>query len=396
MEEGSDRSVTGRPATERSNEERIKRIKRKADPWYRRVIRIGIQLGLLVAIIGGVAFVVRAVVESETKIELPPPGGGDGVIRSTTITLTLGPPTDSAPGVPPSGPGVAGTVIVDPATGAFEFSGSADGPQRGLDIAGRLGIATFVRSTSTGGEWRVVIPGGVDDASASAVERSVRAVADAASVDEILTDTVRGRYVTLLAAETIDDERLGRSERFDLEIDTERFADEFPLRWHAFETGAVPGAPATSALPVSVRLSDDRILLEVVADSVGWSWRRLSWSADPFVPAVLVPDPSTYTIRAACTSKDGRLVWETTFASCQEALDAARGLADQTGATTILTDGGLPDAAVTERIESAVPRLCAAMENPFQLTPVDAWEVPFGAALVAAAVCIGDPTILVP
>jgi hypothetical protein len=291
---------------------------------------------------------------------------------------------------------IAGTVTVDPATGAFEFIGADGGPQDGTEIAGRLDIAVLVRSAATGGTWRAAVGDGIEGVTVAAVVDAVRTVADATGVTEILTDAVRERYVSLVAVEEIADDPLGPTTRYDLEIDTERFADEFPLRWRAFTTGAIPGAGRASPLPVSVRLTTDQVLVAVDADAVGWSWRRVAWSADPFVPAALIPDPSTYTIRAACTSEDGTVFWQTTFASCDEALAIARDLAAQTGATTALVEAGVVEAELGSRIDRTVARLCAAVENPAELTPVEVWEAQYGSALVNAAVCVGDVTVLVP
>jgi hypothetical protein len=224
---------------------------------------------------------------------------------------------------------------------------------------------------------------------------AISAVADASTVDEVLTEVVRARYVTLLDAESVT-EALGPATRYDLAIDTERFADEFPLRWRAFTTGAVPGSGTTSPLPLSVRLTDDRMLVAVDAARAGWSWRRASWSVDPFVPEALLPDPSSSTIRAACTTDGGEVYWETPIASCDEALATARGVAEQTGATAALADAGVPGADIGPRIDQTVARLCEAMANPQELVDVEEWEATFGAALVTAGICVGDPTVLVP
>ena len=433
MPDGRQRRRSGKPVAARSNEERIKRIKRKANPWRRRVARLLIQFGLLAALVGGAVVGVRAVLEVQNRIELPRGGPVTTVIRSTTIELTLAtstppasaasastlpvstlpvstppvstPPVGSAPvGSAPAGNGVSssqgpltGTVTIDPVSGAFEFSGEDGGLQDGITIAGRLDSALFIRSATTAGAWLAPADPATDPLEASLVARVIevaRAVADAASIDEILTDPVRDRYVTLLAAESSDDTLFGAATRYDLEIDTERFARDYPLRWRAFATGAVLGASDQAPLPISVELADDGLLVAVDAGSVGWAWRRVSSSTDPFVPDVLVPDPSTYTIRAACTSADGTAIWQTTFPSCQEALDAARGIAEQTGVTTGLIQAGVAGAEVGSRIDDSVARLCAAMEDPTELAQVEPWQAPFGSALVAAGVCVGDPTVL--
>ncbi|MFZ9042744.1 MAG: hypothetical protein ACO225_13810 [Ilumatobacteraceae bacterium] len=391
MTDGGDHPSAGDPRAARSNEERIKRIKRKADPWHRRVARWAILIGVVGAVVAGVVVGVRAVIDAQNRIDLPVAGPATAVIRSTTVDLTL----VRTVGATVATTAVDGTVTVDPTSRAFEFVGRAGGPQDGVEVAGRLGIVSLVRSSETGTAWQPAPTGGPVATTVSEVVDAVHAVADALTVDEILTSEVRQRYVTLVAAENVEDDPIGPITAYELTIDTARLADEFPLRWQVFTTRAIPGAGEVSPLPVTVEITDEQVLTAVDAPDIGWSWRRLAWSADPFVPDALIPDQRTYTIRAACTADDGALFWQTTFATCDEALAVAAGVADQTGVRATLIDAGLPDDEIGPKLDLTVARLCTAVEDPTRLTTVEGWERTFGYALVDAAVCVGDPTVLV-
>src|SRR5699024_2790700 len=136
----------------------------------------------------------------------------------------------------PPAPLVDGTLTLDAGTSAFEFVGRASGPQSGLEVVSPDGTTLFVRRGAA--PWRSV---GVADVDAEAVRTAVTYLADDDTADDILTNRLRRDFVELLdeVDEGTGDARLTR---YEMTLDTEGFARDFPLQWQEFRSDAVPGA----------------------------------------------------------------------------------------------------------------------------------------------------------
>jgi hypothetical protein len=353
----------------RTDEERAKSVYRRANPWYRRLARGVIGLAFLgVAVVGAYA-AARAVQDYLERDDLPAQGAEVPPFRATSFVVTAAPPA----------PAVDGTLTLDTETGAFEFVGRATGPQSGLQVVSPDGVAVFVRQGA--GAWRGA---GEGDGDATAVRTAAGYLADDDSADDILTNRLRRGFVELVdqVDEGSGDEQLTR---YEMTLDTDRFARDFPLQWQEYQSGAVPGSTAGDDVPVTIWLDGDDVLMRVVDEQANWSWERLTYSGQPFQPLDPTDESETRIVQVACVSDDNSIFWQTPFASCDEALVAARAAAGTAGLTDAFDD-----------LDRMVASVCSTMERDDGPVPATADETALATALVDAGVCRGDPTVFTP
>lgn len=361
----STRPVPGSSTWYRTDEDRNRSVYRRANPWYRRVARGVIGVTLLGLLGVGVYVGARAVQDYFDRDRLPAPGVDIPEVRSTTFLVTSSSPA----------PAVDGTLTLDADTGAFEFVGRATGPQSGVQLASPDGSTVYLRRGN--GPWSVA---GSSDGDANAVGRAVRYLSDDDTADDILTNRLRRGYVTLdrQVDEGVGDDRLTR---YEMRIDTRSFSADYPIQWQEFRDDAIPGVREESALPVTIWLDTDGLLVRVRDDSTGWAWERLASTDQPFV----VEPPDTVAadvVRISCAAGD--VVWQTPLPTCDGAFELGRALA--------LTTGVVADAA-DPAADLAVATLCLAMERDEPPVPVSAEEAALATALVDSGVCAGDPGV---
>ena len=94
---------------------------------------------------------------------------------------------------------------------------------------------------------------------------------------------MRRGYVDLIerATEGEGDDQLTR---YELELDTLEFSDDYPAQWQDFQIQAIPGVQEVRALPVVIWLDAEDVLVRVRDEQTGWSWERLTYSNVPFSP----------------------------------------------------------------------------------------------------------------
>ena len=264
----------------RTDHERTKSLRRRVDPWYRRLARSVIAVCLLGGLGAGLYFGAVAVQDYVGRDRLPSVGADVPEIRSTSFLITSRPP----------GPVVDGTLTIDTTSGAFAFDGRVGGAQAGIQVVGPDRSSAFVRRPP--GEWELM----TDDEAEQAqlrhrdLVRVVQYLSDDDTADAILTDTVRNDYVELIEQTTeglSDNERT----RYDLEIDTLALSIDSPADWQSFLRDAIPDAPEVRDLGVTMWLDADGVLVRVASSDDRWSWERLAYSADAFVPE----DPTSAT-----------------------------------------------------------------------------------------------------
>ena len=138
-----------------------------------------------------------------------------------------------------------------------------------------------------------------DDPLVKDLTTAVRYLSDDDTADAILTNRLRRGYVELTEQAT---EGLGDNEltRYELELDTEGFDNQYPLQWREFQANAIPGVRKTSVLPVIIWLDTDNVLVRVRDEQTNWSWERLTSADTPFVPY----DPSAELLGATTDSTE--------------------------------------------------------------------------------------------
>jgi hypothetical protein len=251
----------------RTDQVRYKSVRRRANPWYRRLGRGLIALCLLGAVGVGLYFGARAIQDYVERDRLPGPGADVPAFRKTGFLVQ-----SSAPA-----PTIDGTIVVDTRTGAFEYTARANGTQSGLHVVSPDGVRLYVRRGT--GAWRVA---GAGDAVVADVRTAIAYLKDVDSADDLLVSRLRN-YVDLVDLTT---EGVGEDElrRYEMTIDTAGFSADHPLQWSSFRRSAIPGVQEQTALPVTMWLDNDNVLTRLQDDATNWSWQRVETLDEPFRP----------------------------------------------------------------------------------------------------------------
>ncbi len=255
----------------RSDQERAKSLRRRANPWYRRIGRFFVGAAFLAGAGLGLYVGAREVQDYLERERLPAQGAELPTIRSTSFQVR-----SSAPAPP-----LDGTLTLDTSTRAYEFVGRIDGPDQGWQVVSPDGQTVWVRRSS--GPWR---PGSGEEIVAR-IGIVVQYLADDDSADDILTSHLRRGFVELERREFegLDDDRLTR---YEMTFNTLGFSTRFPLQWQDFKQHAIPGIDEARSVPVFIWLDDDDVLVRVRDEGTNWAWERLAYDDQPFRPT----DPS--------------------------------------------------------------------------------------------------------
>jgi len=281
----------------RSDQERNKSVRRRANPWYRRFARGLIGLGLLAALGVGLYFGALELQNYLERDRLPAIGAEVPEIRATSFQVRSSSPA----------PEVDGTVTIDRTSRAFEFLGRNGGPHTGVHVVSVNGSDLYIREGQ--GDWAVLtdadtVTGGL---SRQGLRDVVRYLTEAENADTILTNRLRRGYVDLIEQAS---EGLGENEltRYEMEIDTLEFSDDYPLQWQNFQATAIPRVRAMRSLRVIIWLDADDVLVRVRDEQTNWSWERLTYSDLPFTPI----DPAVTLLDATTESTDAATETPTT------------------------------------------------------------------------------------
>lgn len=261
--------VVGSQAWYRSDQQRYRSVYRRANPWYRRLARGVIGLSLLAAIGAGLYFGAGVVQDYLDRDRLPPLGREAAAFRSTTFLVTSAAPA----------PEVDGTITIDTESRAFEFIGRAQGPQAGLQIVSPDGARTFVRAS--GGEWRAADG---SDPDVVAVTTAIPYLLSFDDADALLENQLRKGYVDLVD-QTTEGADADARERYELELDTRGYSVSNPLQWQQLQETVVPGIAEASAVPVTMWIDADDVVVRFRDEQAHWAWERLAYSPAAFAPA---------------------------------------------------------------------------------------------------------------
>ncbi len=369
MTERGNRPSPGAATWYRSDEQRNKSVRRRANPWYRRLARGIVGLTFLAAGAVGLYFGARLVQDWLDRDRLPAAGPEVPAIGATSFQVSSVAPA----------PAVDGTLTIDTGSLAFEFVGRAGGPQAGLQVVSPNGTTVFVRQG--GGAWEQAESAGqAVVAQVNDLQRTVDNLADHETADTILTNALRRGYVELRQqiGEGVGDDELTR---YEIEIDTQAFSVDYPLQWQDFQLNAIPGAPATNDFPAAIWVDTDDVVVRVRAGADGgdfWSWQRLTYSTQPFTPV----DPSSGPVGLLPCVPETGVGFSTERASCADAIAAGRDLA---------VANGLAAAGDTAAADLAFTTACRAIQNTEAVrTAILPASVELANQLHATGVCPGD------
>lgn len=259
----------------RSPAERQRDIYRKANPWWRRLLRMLIATGLLCLVGVGLYVGALALQDWMDRDRLPDVGVESADFRSTTFTVHSAAPSTV----------IDGSLSIDLVTGAFEFVGRPGGEQDGLHVVSADGAQVFVRYGT--GSWAL------DDGSGlGARVRNTITLLAVRDADHLLPVRLRDGFLELSGAERDTIEAIDDSDRtitrYDLVIDTKGFADGYPVQYRAWRDAVLPSDETSSAGAVTIWIDDHEVVVGVDDSVTGWAWDRVRYSTTEFVP----PDPT--------------------------------------------------------------------------------------------------------
>jgi len=227
-------------------------------------------LVLLVGLAGLLYLGAQQVQDYVSRDKLPKPGQDAPPFASTSFLVTSSSPA----------PELVGTITFDTASHAFEFVGGGgdNAPQSGLEIVSPDGSRVYMREE--GGGWREADE---DDEDVKAIMRAVPYLLGVADADDILENRMRKGYIDLIdeATEGVDPDA---RERYEMEIDTNDYGADNPLQWQDFQERVIPGVAETDAVPVTMWIDDDHVVVRLSDDQSHWAWERLTYTDQRFVP----------------------------------------------------------------------------------------------------------------
>jgi hypothetical protein len=255
----------------RSDQLRRRSVYRRANPLWRRALRTVIALSLLGALGIGLYFGARGVQRYLDRDRLPAAGAELPDIRSAAFVVTSGSP----------GPVLDGTLTVDFVSGAYEYVGRPDplGPHFGVRLARRAGETPFALA---GSEWQTV---GGEHPVVVAVDTAISYLRQVVGPDDVLENRLRRGYVELddRITEGADDAELTR---YELTLNTEAYADEYPLQWQTYRDEVAPGLVEADAVPVIMVLDRESVVVRFSVPQSNWTWERVDYAEGEFNPGV--------------------------------------------------------------------------------------------------------------
>jgi hypothetical protein len=81
-------------------------------------------------------------------------------------------------------------------------------------------------------------------------------------------------------------------------IDTDNYSSDYPLQWQDFEDRVIPGAVQGDAVPVTMWIDGDHVVVGLQDDETHWAWERLAYSDERFTPI----DPGGVAVPAASSA----------------------------------------------------------------------------------------------
>ena len=114
----------------------------------------------------------------------------------------------------------------------------------------------------------------------------------------MLENRLRKGYVDLID-ETTEGVDPDARQRYEMALDTDDYSADYPLQWQDFEETVIPGVAEADAVPLTMWIDDEHVVVGLRDDQTHWAWERLAYSDQRFVPidpagvATPVPAPAT-------------------------------------------------------------------------------------------------------
>lgn len=250
----------------RSDQDRFRSVRRRANPFWRRLARGVVLTSILAALGAGLYFGARELQDYLGRDRLPSPGVELEAYRATSFQIRSVAPA----------PVLDGTLTLDTVSHTFEFVGRSSGSQAGLQVVSPDGVAIYSRQDS--GPWTRAASGNVviDD-----LTRALPFLTSVDTSDDILLKRLRQNYVELIdrATEGVGDDKWTR---YQMVFNTSGFSVDHPVQWQTYQNQAIPGLIVDSAVPVWMWTDENSMVVRLRDDKTGWAWERLTYADIPF------------------------------------------------------------------------------------------------------------------
>jgi hypothetical protein len=248
----------------RRESERETLVRRRADPWWRRIVRSVLLLVILAAIVIGGYFAVDAFSGYLDRDRLPSPGVDSAEVRSATYHVQSGPAVG----------GLAGDITVDHGSGTYRFQGAADTDLAGIEIvgdgAGRLALSR------DGGPWEL----GWSDQRAQQFG-SLATYLDVVDTDDILTTTWRDGYVSIESRSTgVPVAGVEHTTMYAIVFDAARYEVDHPFQWNEWVATVLPLPAPLDDMLITVWVDDDGVIRAFESAAAQLRWERVTYSGD--------------------------------------------------------------------------------------------------------------------
>jgi hypothetical protein len=252
------------PRKYRPESEREALLHRRANPWWRRMLRMLVLLVILGGLLTAGYFGIDALSDYVDRDRLPSPGVDSAEVRSASYRVQFGPAVG----------GLAGDITVDHASGTFRFQGAAGTDLAGVEIVGDAAGQLALRRD--GGAWEL---GWSDPRDSRLVGLAM--YLDVVDTDDVLTTTWRDGYVS------IDDREKGvafagvdETTMYSMLFDGARYSTDHPFQWNEWIATVLPLPTAADDTVLTVWVDSDGVIRGFENAAAELRWERVTYSSD--------------------------------------------------------------------------------------------------------------------
>ena len=237
---------------------------RRANPWWRRILRMVVLLVILGGLLTAGYFAVDALADYLGRDKLPAPGVDSAEVQSGSYRVRSGPEVG----------GLVGDITVDHGSGTFRFQGAADTDLAGIEIVGDAAGRLAVRRD--GGPWEL----GWSDPREPQLVASRRT-----STSSTPTTSSRRRGATVTcrsttARRTFRSQESTRRRCTMMLFDAARYSTDHPFQWNEWVATVLPLPTALDDTLLTVWVDGDGVIRGFDSPAAALRWERVTYSAD--------------------------------------------------------------------------------------------------------------------
>jgi hypothetical protein len=248
----------------RPEAEREALVRRRTDPWWRRILRLLVVSAILAGVVIGGYFAVDALVAYLDRDRLPAPGVDSAAVLSASYHVQYGP----VPG------GLVGDITVDHGSDTYRFQGAADTDLAGVEIVGDAAGRLALRRGE--GSWEA---GWADPRAQSLV--ALATYLDVVDTDDVLTTTWRDGYVAIDDRDTgVPAAGVEETTMYAVFFDAARYATDHPFQWNEWVATVLPLPAAVDDTLVTMWVDDDDVIRRFENAAAEFRWERVTYSGD--------------------------------------------------------------------------------------------------------------------